>query len=244
VLLCTTRVISILHWVFSIQLIKFMGRLEAIARCFREVRQQATASSKVKSKSKAKAKSKVVPKTNTKAKAKARSTASSKVMNAYVKTTSTTSSKVTEAAMKTMKKNKSMTCMKRERPGKRQQVTTKRKARASRAGSHARSKAKTQAAPRPSLRPTTTSEVTSPMSIVAADRQLTDLGAVEKLHCRIMHVILSLLHDLHGLPYAIIDHTQETVGGVFDDFRNTVLTGVEGQYFKESVRSSCNQPSP
>jgi len=136
-----------------------------------------------------------------------------------------------------------MTCLKRKRPGQRQPEITNRQGEASRAGSHALCKAKTQAALRASLLPPRTSEVTRPVSIVAADRQLTDLGAVEKLHTRIMHVILCLLHDLHGLPYAIVDHTQETVGGVFDDFRNTVLTGVEGQYFEESVRSSCNQPS-
>ena len=179
-----------------------------------------------------------------KAKAQARSTASSKVMKAYAETTSTTSSKVTGAAIKTMKKNKSMTCMKRKRPGKRQPETTHCKARASRAGPHARSKAHTLATPRPSLRPPVTSEVTPPVGIVAADRQLTDLGAVQKLHARIMHVILCLLHDLHGLPGAIIDDTQEMVEWVFHDFRNTVLTGVEGQYFEESVRSSCNQTCP
>jgi hypothetical protein len=69
---------------------------------------------------------------------------------------------------------------------------------------------------RPSLRPPTTSEVTPPVSIEAVHGQLTDLGAVPELHIRNMHVILSLLYDLHGLPYAINDQSQETAGGVFE----------------------------
>lgn len=110
-------------------------------------------------------------------------------------------------------------------------------------GPHAGAKAKSQTVARYSVLSPTTLEGTPPVSVVAADRQLTDLGAVAELHSKIMHVILSLLHDLHRVPFAIIDHCQETVEGVFDDFRNTVITGVEGKYFEETVRSSCNQPS-
>ena len=193
--------------------------------------------------SKAKVQSTASLKTNSKTKEKATSTASSQVIKSYAKTTATTTSKVARAAMKSIQKNKSTTCGRRERPRKRQPGTSLRMAGSPRAGPHAGPKAKSHTAPRPSVLHPTTLEVTPPVSVVAADRQLTNLSAIAELHSKIMYVILCLLRDLHTVPFAIIDHCQESVRDVFDDFRNTVITGVEGQYFEETVRSSCNQPS-
>jgi len=112
-----------------------------------------------------------------------------------------------------------------------------------RTGPYSRPMPKPQAAPRPTVRPPTTLSVIPPVGIEAVDRQLTDLGAVAELNTRIVDIISSELDDIHGLDYEVINSIAGTVSKVFNDFRKSVLTGVEGQYFERSVRSSHNQHS-
>ena len=215
---------------------QIIGSAKAVARGFREARERAMASSKVKLKGKAKARSMASWKINSKAKAKTTSTTSSKVTKANAKTTSTHISKATEATMTTKTKNKSMTCRKKDRQGKPQQETKMRRAGTSqprklRARPYARPMAKTQAAPRVSVR---LSKTPSATPSTALGRHLIASDAVAEFHIRIVDAISSVLDEVHGTSYEIIDHgasheiidhIAESIRAVFDDFRKALLTG-------------------